>query len=865
MFYTSVYQLGDNILFRGVNNGKRISKKIPYQPKLYAKAKSKTGWQTLENAYLEELPFSSISEAKDFIKKYDGIPNFEIFGMTKFSTAFVAEAFPGQIKWDVTQISIAYLDIEVASDDGFPEPDRADKEITAITVIMGGRTLVFGCGNYSVHRDDIEYFKCSDEISLIKAFVSQWTLVYPDVLTGWNTKFFDIPYLVNRITRLLGEDFAKKLSPWGKLSERKADFKGKELKIYEIMGVAALDYLELYRKFAPNPNQDNYRLDTIAHVELDEGKIDYSEYDSLHALYLNNYQLFIEYNVKDVDIVVRLEGKMKLIELALTLAYDSKVNYDDVFSQGRMWDSIIYNHLRSKGIIIPPKNHFSKDTNYAGAFVKDPNPGMYDWVVSFDLASLYPSLIMMYNISPETLVKPEDYTEETYRVISQQINVSTMLIKKVDTSKLKTLGVTITPNAQMFRTDKEGFLPYLMREMFADRQKYKKEMLKYQQEYEVAKKEGASKSRLEELTNLISRYQNLQMVKKICLNSCYGSMGSPHFRFFDIRIAEAITLSGQLTIKWIDAELNSYLNKILKTDKDFVIGADTDSCFIHLGPLMEHVFGSKLKGMDKKQVIRTMDKICKDKLTPFIDESYQELANYTNAYEQTMNMKREKLADRAIWTGKKRYIINVYDNEGVEYNTPKMGVTGLEAIRSSTPTVCREKLKEGYKILLEKDEEDAIKFVESFREEFKKLPLSDIAFPRGVNGMLEYGDPISKDKLKSLDKDDLLRYTPYKLKTPIHVKGSLIYNHLLDVYGLGKKFRKVTNGDKIKFIYLKQPNRLRSNVIAFIDVVPDEFGLSSTIDFNTQFEKTFLDPFKIVLDAIGWKSEDVSSLEDLFG
>jgi len=856
MFYTNVEVLGDNILFRGVHNGKRIAKKIQYSPKLYTKANKKTEWKTLQGEYLEELPFTSISEARDFVKKYDGIENFKIYGFTRYPYAFISEAFPKEIPWEADKICVAYIDIEVASDEGFPEPDLANKEITAITLFVNGTYQVFGCQEYNNCRDDVNYRMFTSEYSMLKEFVEVWASCHPDIITGWNSKFFDIPYLINRITNVLGNDIARRMSPWNRLNERTATFKGKEAKTYDIVGVVSLDYIELYRKYAPNPNQDSFRLDNIASVELGEKKLDYSEYGSLLELYKTNYQKFIEYNIKDVELVFNLEKKMKLIELAMTLAYDSKTNFDDVFSQVLMWDVIIYNHLRSKGIIIPPNDDHTKSAQYAGGYVKDVQVGMHDWVASFDLTSLYPSLIMMYNISPETLVHPTEYTEEMHRVISQNINVDSMLAREVNTDKLKNLKMTLCPNGQLFRTEKEGFLATLMRQMFADRKRYKNLMTQAEKELEAAKKAGMKD--VADIVNRVSRYKNLQMAKKVCLNSAYGACGNKFFRFYDIRIAEGITLSGQLSIRWIENRINDYLNKLLNTNVDYVIASDTDSVYIRFDELVKKVFGKNIS--DKRKVIQFMDAACNDKIQPYISKCYAELAEYVSAFDQTMDMKREALGDRAIWTAKKRYIINVYNNEGVEYAEPKMKIMGLEAIKSSTPLICRNKIKQAFKIILGGSELDLRKFISDFRSEYNSAPLSDIAFPRGVNGIKEYGV-----KLKDVRGDiNALRQAPYKLGTPIHTKGALIYNHMLDVLKLEKKYPKIEDGDKIKFVYLKQPNKLNSNVLSFHDDIPKEFDIQDKVHYNMLFEKTFLDPLQIVLDSIGWKAEESSSLEDLF-
>jgi DNA polymerase elongation subunit (family B) len=845
VFYTNVAVIGDNILFRGVKDGKRIRQKIRYKPKFYVRGNKPSRWTNLKKEPVEELSFDSIRDAREFIKQYESVANFTIYGNNKYEYAFLSDLFPDEIDWDISQLCIAYIDIEVGSENGFPEPDRANEAITAITVYLDGKYCVFGCGEFNNSRVDVDYVRCVDEYELIEKFVDLWTLYYPDIATGWNTKFFDFPYLVNRITRLFGEEKASKLSPWGKVSNYEVTFKGKTQRCYDIMGIAMLDYYELYRKYSSNPNQESFKLDHIANVELGENKLDYSEFESLHQLYRLDYQKFIEYNVKDVELVVKLEDKIRLIELAMTLAYDAKVNYEDVFSQVRMWDTITYNVLKKKHIAIPPKKNTRKDAQYAGAYVKDPIIGMHEWVASFDLNSLYPHLIMMYNLSPETLVEPEEYNDALRKFIGNygpKINVDGLLKKEVPTEILSQHKLTLTPNGQLFHIEKQGFLSEIMETMYEDRAMYKRKAIEARKQMEKT----VSESEKKELEKQIAKYNNIQLAKKVTLNSAYGAIGNEWFRFFDIRIAEAITLSGQLGIRWIENRLNGFFNNMLKTKNvDYVIASDTDSIYLNLGGLVKKYIPDT---PDKLKTIRMLDKFCEDKIQPFIDDSYQELKDYLNAYSQKMKMKREALADKAIWTAKKHYLINVYNNEGVEYKNPKLKIMGLEAIKSSTPAVCREKIKKGFEVILAKDQASIIKFIEKFREEFHTLPPQDIAFPRGVNGLEKYSDP----------------KTIWGFKTPPHVKGSLLYNHLINEKRLDKKYQTIKEGEKIKFIYLKEPNPLQATVISFLSTIPKEFDLEQYIDYNTMFEKTFLEPLKSVLDPINWVAEQRNSLEDFF-
>jgi DNA polymerase elongation subunit (family B) len=843
-FYTNVQTFGSNILYRGIQNGKRVKQRVEYSPSLYIPSKRITNFTSLDGDYLDQKIFGTMKEARDYIKQFDGVSNGpKIYGQTRFEYAFIADQHQGMIDYDFDKLEIAIIDIEVGSENGFPDPYEANEPITAIAIhYINGHKYVYGCGSYENNDpENVTYHKCKDEWSLCKHFLRMWSEKTPDIITGWNTKFFDVPYLINRFKKILGEDDCKKLSPWNRINERTTVINGRQLIAYELVGLASLDYIELYKWYAPGgKSQESYKLDNIANVELGEKKLSYDEYDSLHQLYKLNYQKFIEYNIKDVDLILKLEDKLKLLELAVTLAYDTKTNYEDVFAQTRMWDSLTYSYLLEKKIIVPPRIVKDKDSAFEGAYVKEPQTGLHKWVASFDLNSLYPHLMMQYNISPETLIEPQNYTQEMRDVLSQGITVDKLLKSQIDTSNLK--GATLTPNGQFFRTDFQGFLPKMMEEMYQDRKKFKKFMLAAQQEYQ--NETDAEKKK--ELEKKIAKYNNIQLAKKVSLNSAYGALGSQYFRFYDLRMALAVTLAGQLSIRWIENKLNEYLNKLLKTEEDYVIASDTDSIYLNLASLVDSIFRSGSE--DHAKVISFMDKVCEDKIQPYIDKSYQELADYVHAYQQKMEMKREALASRGLWTAKKRYVLNVYNNEGVQYKEPKMKVMGLEMVKSSTPAVIRERMKETIKLIITGTEAELHDYIEDFRNHFNSLPAEEVSFPRGCNGLSNYSDSL----------------TLYKKGTPIHVKGAILYNHFLKEKKLTKKYPFVQDGDKLKFTYLKMPNPFKDTVISYPSRLPPEFGIQEFIDYDLQFEKTFLEPIKTILNLVGWTVEKTNSLEDFF-
>ena len=648
----------------------------------------------------------------------------------------------------------------------------------------------------------------------------------PDVITGWNIQLFDIPYICKRLNRVFGEKVMKRLSNWGLVTEGKIFIQGREHVTYDIGGLTQLDYLDLYKKFTYKA-QESYRLDYIAEVELGQKKLDHSEFDTFKDFYTKGWQKFIEYNIVDVELVDRLESKMKLIELALTMAYEAKVNYADVFYQVRMWDNIIYNYLKKRDIVVPPRKKETKNEKYAGAYVKEPIPGKYDWVVSFDLNSLYPHLIMQYNISPETLLEERHPTASVDKILNEEINFE--LYK----------DNAVCANGAMFRKDVRGFLPELMEKMYGDRVIFKKKMLKAKQDYEKTPTKALEKE--------ISRCNNIQMAKKISLNSAYGAIGNQYFRYYQLANAEAITLSGQVSIRWIENKMNIYLNNLLQTtDTDYVIASDTDSIYLNMGPLVDKFFANK--SSDKAKIVELLDMVCGEKLEPYIEKCYQELADYVSAYDQKMSMKRENIADRGIWTAKKRYILNVWNSEGVAYAEPKLKVMGIESVKSSTPAPCRKMLKEAFNILMTGTEDDVINYIDRSRKEFNSLPPEQISFPRSVSDVVKY---------KSSSNI-------YSKGTPIHARGALLFNHYIKENKLDNKYSLIKNGEKIKFCYLKKPNIIHENVISFIQEFPKELGLNQYVDYDLQFEKAFLDPLKTILDSIGWKVEKTNTLESFF-
>ena len=827
-FYTNVCRYGNTILYRGYNHeAKRIYKRDnEFKPVFFKETDKPSQWQSLDGRKLAPTILPNMREAKTWLDEHKVPGRPKVYGNHKYLQQYITQKFPRDIEFRREFINVGTFDIETEYDDGFPEPAKADQRILSITYKSSKSKLyhVWGYGDFDMEKSLIQpvrYYRCRDEVSLLTKFLSFWSDPdkTPDVITGWNIRFFDVPYLINRTSTILGVDACKLYSPWKMIDHREITKRGRTQVAYDIKGIEQLDYLELFQKFGYSYGaQESYKLDHIAYVVLGEKKLSYTEAGSLKNLYKTDFQKYIDYNMKDVELVDRIEEKMGLITLAMTMAYRGGVNYSETFGVTSIWESIIYRKLNSQKRASVVWAGDSTKTQFAGGYVKEPHIGIHDWVVSFDLNSLYPNIIVQWNMSPETLVSGIEKSGVEHYMNSKPYNGENC----------------IAANGSTYTHKIDGVIPGIIIDYYADRKLIKKQMLETESAYQKEKTVALDKE--------INKLNNQQMAIKILMNSLYGALGNKYFKYFDLRLAEGVTLTGQLAIQWAERTVNLYMNKLLETkDIDYVIAIDTDSLYVNFGPM--------IKKFSPKNPVKFLDMICKDKFEAEFIRSYDKLYKNMNCHKPRMEMGREVIADRGIWMAKKRYILNVHNSEGVQYAEPKLKIMGIEAIKSSTPEVCRDKFKEIFKILVSGDEVAAQQYIRDFKTYFTSLDTNLIAFPRSVGSISDWSS----------------RKTIYKKSCPIHIRGSLLYNKYLKEMKLTKKYELVTNASRIKFCYLKVPNSIHENVIAFPEVLPSEFKLDHYVDHDKQFEKTFIEPLKLILDAMDWSTEPQASLDEFFG
>ncbi len=726
-----------------------------------------------------------------------------------------------------------FFDIEVEVTDGFPDPSKAENKITAIALYdkVADKYHCYVLGNVP-NTDVVESFQSEEE--LLQRFYQKYLEINPTILSGWNTDGFDIPYLYNRTRRTMGDQIANCLSPIGEV------YWNETRNMYKIAGVSCLDYIKLYKWFTYT-QESSYRLDYIGQKEVGIGKVEYE--GTLQDLYENDIEKYIEYNLNDVVIVKALDDKLKFIDLARGVGHLGHVPYEDNFYSSRYLEGAMLVYMKKIGVIAPNKElgaKINKDDKFSGAYVKDPKPGRYDWVFDLDLTSMYPSVIMSLNISPEMKIgkvngwNAEEFIKGVPKTYSLEKNGKTQghMNNKELADMFKSNKVSISSNGILYRTDKKGLIPVLLEKWFNERVEYKRLMKKYGEEGDD-EKHGYFKRR--------------QHIQKIILNSLYGVLGLPVFRFYDVDNAEATTVTGQELIKFTEKIANHYYNKELGDKKDYCIYTDTDSVFYPALPLVKKRYPDADTSNDEfmtEQILSVAREV-----QDFINKGYDYFANkFLNIKdEHRFDIKQECVAKSAFWVTKKRYGQWIINDGGLTCD--KLDVKGLDIVRSSFPPAMRDLMTGVLKDILGSSDKDIIdsKIVE-FKSEMKKMPIHDIALPTGVKNIKKYTDKNKRGKFNSKNK-----FTNIKKGAPVHVKAAIKYNDLLKHFGLNN-YEQIRGSEKIKWVYLKN-NEFGIESLAFkgYDDPKEVVDFISTyIDYEKLYKGALEKKIRMFYEALQW-------------
>lgn len=836
-FYTSFDMEWDYLLLRYIEGDQRHSKRIKLKPALYIpSALDSAEYHTYDGKPVMRVDFDSVKEARDFVKSYEGAPNFKIYGSPLFHYVHIYEHFRNQ-EVDLKKINILNYDIEVDTEGGFGNIQLADREINAITMKLfkSKDIFVLGFEDYAPKEPEllkmvedgyrIHYKKCANEKELLRYFVEIWQRLDPDVVTGWNISMFDIPYIIKRIKYNFDEEFIKKLSPFGKIKQNTINVFNKEVDMYDIVGVQRLDYMEVYKKFSSSV-EESYSLNYLSQKLLNKTKLDYSEYGTLAKLYKNNHTKYMDYNILDVIRVEEIDDQVNYMDIAFEIAYETLTNYSDSFTTIRNWDTMTHNYLMDRKKVVPYSSDNRKERSIAGGFVKDPQVGKHKWVMSFDFKSLYPHLCMTYNISPDTYMG-------TFKPIFGEMSVQKLLEGQLDqyTQTFVEKDATITGCGTVFSRKKQGFIPAIMERLFEKRAEHQKEEDKWEILAAQGDKEAEIKSNI---------FGNKSYAIKILLNSGFGALSNEFYRFFHDNLAESFTLSGQFSIRTVADTVNHKMNEMLgTTNVDYIIAIDTDSQYIRMDEVVERFCN--------EDPVDYLEKFS-DTVQGWIQEGLDQLYQKTNVYQKKLFMSLEAIGP-AIWIAKKRYVMSLPSFKKIRYAPPKIKIMGIEAVRSTTPLVARNWIKDGIPMVLSGSDEEIKKFIDKKWDEFVSLPFDDIAMPKGTNDLEKYAD----------------KNTIYGFKTPLHVRGALLFNDYVKKNGWDTEIDTIKTGDRVKVMYLKMPNPLMENVISIPEEIPAQFKeFEKYVDYTKQFDKVFYDAFKRITDAAGVDLTTNTSMDSFY-
>lgn len=836
---------------------------------LYYFVKSKNGeYKSIYGDSLKKVEFENYAKMKNsrYTNKDIGRDMFE--SDVPVENRFILDKWAGQTL-NSPPLDIHYVDIEVHSERGFPTPDDADHPITIITVwstkhhkyfIFAEKpfdTKFLEDPNTGEMKHWVRFFDTEEE--LLKTFIKFVRKSHPDIMSGWNSNGYDIPYLINRSYKLLSEYQTRKISPINIINPRtkKVKFGGllKEVKMYEIAGINCVDYLELYKKYTAN-QQESYKLDYISRVELKEKKLEYD--GTLKELYHSDWQKYVEYNVQDVNLLIKLDKKLGYMNLMMNICYNCRVPFQQYATLTKVLDGAFMSRLSADKIILPDVERKEKNEKYIGAYVRDPVVGVHEWVVSYDATSLYPSIMMEHNISPETkIAKLHTYNATIIMDILEGKDVSESEKNSITTTKetcrewadkIRKNSWSIAPNGAVYRHDKRGVVPMFVEEWFNKRKEHKNLKLE-------AEKVGDHAE--------ASLQHALQYNYKILINSCYGYLGSEYSRLYDEDNAIAITTTGQECLKTTMEKVDAFFmekwpdNKIgkrlgAKKCDNIVVYGDTDSCYLCVGNILKSI---NYDWSDMNKTEQMIDTKISPIIVKIIEKAMEQLAqNRMNAPENKIFFKREMISRRAIHISKKRYVAWALNMEGVPIpkdDEHELEVKGIEIVRSSTPELVRDTLKDVVKLIIKTLDPNLVN--SRIREIYNQFMNADpfaIAKNSSANNIQKFMDTDGNS----------IKHTPQ------HVKGAINYNNILDATGLGDVHEKIYEGDKVKVVYIKPQDHFKHDSISFKNSIPEELNISQHVDYERMWEAVFLKPIKQFYDILKWQMPNYETvdIDDLF-
>jgi DNA polymerase elongation subunit (family B) len=834
-------------LFTWDSEGKRIAVDTTFEPYIYLETNNKPDCTSIFNTKLKKKKFRNQAERSRYLKDNKITRIFENLNIQQ---QYLIDSFweeSEKPEFNNNPIRVLFIDIETYSPDEFPKPEDPTHPINVITVYDTVRKhfVTWGLKAYHVKKEHTTYIHCRSEKELLSRFLNFFISDYPDILSGWNSEFFDVPYIINRITRILGEDETKKLSPVGYI--RPIVFKGRfgrEQVHWHIEGVSCVDYLDIYKRFCP-VLRESYKLDAIGQVELGEKKIDYGD-TNLASLADDNWELFIDYNIQDVNLLVRLEEKLQYLKLLRMIAYAGLTTFEGALGSLSVITGLCAIRARTRNQRIPTFNkEVHSDEQNAGAYVGDPLKGFQKNVVSFDANSLYPNVMITLNLSPETKVGViVDKTDNEITI--QHVNGQTFKLSNHHFVEfVKKEKIAISKAKVLFTQKEKGVIPETVDHFYKKRVEIKRQ-LKILQKKLVTLEKGS-----EEYDKLKLQVDNLNITQhtiKILINTIYGYFGNKHSPLGDDELAESITLTGQAVIKESNRLLEEYIkSKAGLTDEDIktdtpIIYNDTDSSYVSIKHIVEK---TGLKMLNEK-----------GKITPEYYKQVQEIEEYLNekialwgksalgSEDCRLNFKREAIADVGLFLQKKRYVLHVLDEEGIPCD--KFKYTGVEVVRTTMPAPIKPYVKKIIEtMLLTRDFNQTNKIFNETYDIFKNLPVEDIAFVMGIKGYEKYSALC-----------DGFKTTKHM---PIHVKAAYFYNILLDRFNTGKKYEKIASGDKVRYFYAKQPNRFGISTIGYKYAFPKEFIEYFIPDHELMFTKIIFSVIERFYEAVNWKLQTPGS------